>query len=185
MHHPIVTCFGIGRLPTAPGTWASVAAIPLAWLLHAIGGFWLVCPATVALGGAAYWAIGEDLRERLTSPGGEPIDLEWDSESRAFASPRADDPSEIVIDELVGMLIALWPLSLGLTLQGAGWTEWPWPGWLLGFALFRFFDIVKPPPVSWAERVPGAIGIMLDDIVAGGLTALIVLVAAGVAHGWL
>ena len=67
---------------------------------------------------------------------------------------------------------------------GAEWHAWPWPGWVLGFLLFRFFDIVKPPPVSWADRMEGPLGVMLDDIVAGVLTALIAVVAAGVAHGW-
>ena len=82
------------------------------------------------------------------------------------------------------MLIALWPLSIGLGQIGAEWHVWPWPGWVVGFLLFRFFDIVKPPPVNWAGRVAGPLGVMLDDIVAGVMTALIVVVAAGIAHGW-
>ncbi|MGF1500617.1 MAG: phosphatidylglycerophosphatase A [Paracoccaceae bacterium] len=159
MAERIATLFGLGHLPGAPGTYASLAAIPLAWALHALGGFWLLGPATLALSGLGLWAAAR------MGPDG--------------------DPPQIVIDELVGMLIALWPLSLGLTLQGKGAEVWPWPGWVLGFLLFRFFDIVKPPPVNWAERAPGALGVMLDDIVAGALTALVALAAAAVAHGWL
>jgi len=156
----IATGFGLGFLPGAPGTWASLAAIPLGWALHAAGGFWLMGPATLALAGLGWWAV-------------------------ARALPAADaDPSEFVIDEVAGMLVALWPLSLGLTLTGAGPAVWPWPGWVLGFVLFRFFDILKPPPVGWADRLPGATGVMLDDLLAGALTAAIALVAAGVAHGW-
>ncbi len=123
------------------------------------------------------------LEERAGAPG-EAVDLQWSDKESAFIAPGGQDPSEVVIDELAGMMLALWPLSAGLTLTGAQAHVWPWPGWVLGFLLFRFFDIVKPPPVSWAERVPGALGVMLDDVVAGGLTALIALVAAGVAHGW-
>ena len=82
------------------------------------------------------------------------------------------------------MLIALWPLSIGLGQIGAEWHVWPWPGWVVGFLLFRFFDIVKPPPVNWAGRVTGPLGVMLDDVVAGVMTALIVVIAAGMAHGW-
>ncbi|HUF86318.1 MAG TPA: phosphatidylglycerophosphatase A [Thermohalobaculum sp.] len=182
MPEKLATLFGIGYLPGAPGTWASLAAIPLAWALQALGGFWLVAPATVALGAVGYWATAQVLAERAAAPG-DALDLEWDDADAAFAAPDTQDPSEIVIDELVGMLIALWPLSAGLTLIGAEWHVWPWPGWVLGFLLFRFFDIVKPPPVSWAERAPGALGVMLDDIVAGALTALIALLAAGIAHG--
>jgi len=160
MERRIATLFGIGYLPGAPGTWASVATIPLTWALHALGGFWLVGAATVFAAVAGFWAVGRLLKD------------------------PADDPSEIVIDELVGMMLALWPLSLGLTITGAGPEIWPYPGWLLGFLLFRFFDIVKPPPVSWAERPGGALGVMLDDMVAGSLAALIAMLAAGVAHGW-
>ena len=156
----IATCFGIGNLPAAPGTWASAAAIPLAWALHAAGGFWALGLATVALTLLGYWATARTLEG------------------------RAEDPAEVVIDEVVGMLIALWPLSIGLSHMGAEWHVWPWPGWVLGFLLFRFFDIVKPPPVSWADRMPGPLGVMLDDIVAGVLTAAITVIAAGIAHGW-
>jgi phosphatidylglycerophosphatase A len=178
----LATLFGLGRLPGAPGTWASVATIPLAWALHALGGFWLVALATLALGLAGYWATAQVLAERAAPD--DAVDLEWDEKGGAFVAPAPDDPSEVVIDEAVGMLIALWPLSAGLTITGAAAHIWPWPGWLLGFLLFRFFDIVKPPPVSWAERAPGALGIMLDDIVAGALTAVIALLAAGISHGW-
>jgi phosphatidylglycerophosphatase A len=156
----IATCFGLGTLPGAPGTWASVAAIALAWGLHAAGGFAAVGLVTVVLGLLGYWATSRTL------------------------DGRTEDPPEVVIDEMVGMLIALWPLSIGLGLMGAEWHVWPWPGWVVGFLLFRFFAIVKPPPVSWAGRLAGPLGVMLDDIVAGVLTALIAVVAAGVAHGW-
>ena len=66
------------------------------------------------------------------------------------------DPGCIVIDEVAGMLLTLFLLP-------AGW------GWLLvGFVLFRLFDIFKPWPVSFADRhVPGGFGIMLDDLFAG------------------
>lgn len=182
MPEKLATLFGIGYLPGAPGTWASVAAIPLAWALHAIGGFWLLFPVTVALGIVGYLATAQLLAERAAPDSA--VELEWDEKDGAFTAPGTDDPSEVVIDELVGMLIALWPLSAGLTITGAAASVWPWPGWVLGFLLFRFFDIVKPPPVRWADNLPGALGVMLDDIVAGALSALLALVAAGVSHGW-
>ncbi|MGF1447477.1 MAG: phosphatidylglycerophosphatase A [Pikeienuella sp.] len=158
--YQIVIGFGLGKLPEMPGTWASLAAIPLAWGLHALGGFALVAAATVALVGLGIWALAQ-------VPG------------------AADDPGEIVIDELAGMMLAIWPLSLGLTLAGTGPWVFPWPGWVLAFVVFRALDIFKPWPVSRAERVGGIWGVMLDDLVAGGITALLATLAAAVAHGWI
>ena len=68
-------------------------------------------------------------------------------------------------------------------MMGAAPSVFPWPGWVGGFLMFRFFDIVKPPPVSWCDR-PGHWGVMLDDVVAGILAGALMLLAAGVSHGW-
>lgn len=66
------------------------------------------------------------------------------------------DSSIIVIDEVVGYLVTVCGLSFS------------WPVALAGFLLFRFFDIVKPFPVRWADRrIPGGFGVVLDDILAG------------------
>src|SRR5206468_3082148 len=64
------------------------------------------------------------------------------------------DPGEVVIDEVMGMLITLF-------LTGVGWK-----GALVGFFLFRFFDVVKPPPARMLERLHGGIGVMADDAMA-------------------
>jgi phosphatidylglycerophosphatase A len=156
----VATVGGIGLIPFAPGTWGSAAAIPLAWGLHYLGGFLLLASATVAVTVLGYIATAR------------------------YLDGQAEDPSEIVIDEVAGMLVALWPLSIGLTLMGSAPHLWPWPGWVLGFLLFRFFDIVKPPPVGWADRLPGPAGVMLDDLFAGAITAVLAALAAGVSHGW-
>lgn len=72
------------------------------------------------------------------------------------------DNSAIVIDEVAGMWIALLPAAL-VPLHV-----------LIAFALFRFFDILKPWPVGWADKkLPGARGVMMDDILAGIYAALI------------
>jgi phosphatidylglycerophosphatase A len=156
----VATVWGIGRLPEAPGTWASVAAVPAAWGLHAAGGFPLLAAATAAAFAAGWWAV-----------------------ARYLPHAADGDPSEVVIDEVVGMWLALWPLSAGLWLQGVPGHVFPWPGWALGFAAFRFFDILKPPPVGRFDRMPGAAGVMLDDVAAGVLAALVASAAAIVAHG--
>ena len=78
------------------------------------------------------------------------------------------DPAVIVWDEVVGYLA-------GMSAAPSGW-EWV----LAGFALFRFFDIVKPGPVRTAERARGGLGIMLDDLAAGACTLIVVQLAAWV-----
>ena len=82
-----------------------------------------------------------------------------------WAIPRAggvDDPGWVVIDEVAGMWITL--LGLG---------AFSWTGLAGGFALFRLLDIWKPGPVGWADRQHGAFGVMADDVIAGGIGALV------------
>ena len=79
---------------------------------------------------------------------------------------RDADPGWVVIDEVAGQWIAMLGLAT-LTL----------PGLLAAFALFRAFDIWKPGPVGWADRQPGALGIMLDDGIAGALAAILLILA--------
>lgn len=73
------------------------------------------------------------------------------------------DPKEVVVDELIGMWICL----LGAPKH--------WLLFTLGFLLFRLFDIAKPFPIGWVDRrVPGALGTILDDVLAG-FVAMILL----------
>ena len=60
-----------------------------------------------------------------------------------------------------------------------------WPGWIAAFVGFRLFDIWKPGPVGWADRRDDAVGVMLDDIVAGVMAALLVVALAAAYHGWI
>lgn len=79
----------------------------------------------------------------------------------------ADDPAWVVVDEGVGQLLALAALPAGTG----------WPGVALAFAVFRAFDILKPGPVGWADRQPGAAGVMLDDVIAGAMAGAMILLA--------
>ncbi len=156
----IATLGGIGYLRPGPGTWGSLVAVPLAWLLHMAGGFPALMIAAALVFGIGLWAA------RI--------------ETAASGNP---DPSEIVIDEVVGQWIALMPLSGGLWFAGAAPHLFPWPGWVGGFLLFRLFDIWKPWPVSWADDQHTPLGLMLDDVIAGLMAAVCVSIAAAIAHG--
>lgn len=156
----VATLGGLGRLP-APGTFGSLATLPLAWVLHGIGGISLMVVATAFIWVLGYWASFEYLER----------------------SGQTDfDPPEVIIDEVAGQLVALWPLSWGLAVAGSDPWVWPWPGWIAGFLLFRFFDVVKPWPISLANR-PGAFMLMIDDVVAGLVAGALMLLGAAVAHG--
>lgn len=155
----IATFFGAGLIRPGPGTWGSLAALPVAWLLFLAGGFWALAAATLIIFLLGWWVTHVET-----------------------ADTDDPDPSEIVIDEVAGMWLALWPVALGATLQGVPITAL-WPGWIVAFLAFRAFDIWKPGPVGMADRMHSPLGVMLDDIIAGGLAAMLVAVAAVLAHG--
>ena len=154
----IATFFYAGYLKPAPGTWGSLAALPAAYVIALFTGWVGLLIAAVAAYFVGYWATNVE------------------------TVGKADhDPSEIVIDEVVGMWIALLPLVYGVFHTGAPLHSL-WPGWIVAFILFRLFDITKPGPVGWADKRDDATGVMLDDVIAGILAALGVIVISAVAH---
>lgn len=155
----IATWFGVGLLRPAPGTWGSLAALPFAWALHQVGGFAALALATLAVFALGWWAAAVET-----------------------ANSADPDPSEIVIDEVAGMWLALWPVSYGAQMMGADILRL-WPGWVVALLAFRLFDIWKPGPAGWADRLHTPLGLMLDDIFAGLFAAVIVIAAAALAHG--
>lgn len=159
MSRLVATCLFVGLLRPAPGTWGSLVALPLAYALHLAGGFVAVAAGTLVACLAGWWATAVETRGRADH-----------------------DPSEIVIDEVAGQLLALWPVSIGAAAMGADIARL-WPGWIAAFLLFRVFDILKPGPVGWADRMTTPLGVMLDDVIAGALAALAVVALAGLAHG--
>jgi len=84
--------------------------------------------------------------------------------ARQVLRDETEDPGWFVADEGAGMLLAL------AALPAASWL-----GVALAFALFRLLDIAKPWPVSWADDQGGALGVMLDDILAGAIAAAALL----------
>lgn len=155
----IGTLLGVGYIRPAPGTWGSLVSLPYAWLVHLLGGFPLLVLGVIIAFLKGWWATA-----KMTDGSDD------------------HDPSHIVVDELVGQWIALLPLSY------AAWSMQisilaMWPGWIAAFVLFRLFDITKPWLVGWADRRGDALGVMLDDVIAGVFAAIGVLVLAAVYHG--
>ncbi|MCY3988206.1 MAG: phosphatidylglycerophosphatase A [Gammaproteobacteria bacterium] len=129
---------GLGYLPVAPGTWGSAGGL-LIW--------WLTLP------------MGRALQALLLVLAAVPAAVACGACARRA---RRDDPSFVVLDEVLGMYLALLFLSPSL----------PWVA--AAFVLFRLLDIVKPWPVSMMEkRFTGGAAILLDDLVAGAITALL------------
>ncbi|HPE24550.1 MAG TPA: phosphatidylglycerophosphatase A [Albidovulum sp.] len=155
----IATFIGAGLLRPAPGTWGSLAALPVAWALMTLLGPLALIPAAAAVFALGWWATAEETRGK-----------------------EDHDPAEIVIDEVAGQWIALFPVALGVAHTGADLRDL-WPGWIAAFVLFRLFDIWKPWLVGAADRRGDALGVMLDDVWAGVFAAVGVAVLAALAHG--
>jgi phosphatidylglycerophosphatase A len=159
-------------MPTLPvGTRRRLMKHPLGWIAAGFGsGFSPVAPGTVgSLAALLPWYF---LLRDLPLPFYLLVLLVsfaigvWASRW-TIEQTKIEDPSLVVWDEYVGMWIAL-------CMAPAGW-QWM----LIAFVLFRFFDIVKPWPVSWAdEKLHGGFGAMLDDALAGCYALLFVQIIA-------
>ena len=143
----LATLFGVGKLPKAPGTWGSLAALVIAVpLIHFINFNW---PIFIGLT-AVLFMLGIAAADVYAKRTGE------------------EDSPKVVIDELVGQWITLFPLALVLPFGDFRWAT------LLAFVLFRAFDILKPWPIRRLEKKPGGgLSVMLDDVVAGIMAAAI------------
>ncbi len=151
----LATGFGSGYLKPAPGTWGSLAGLG-AWLalVWVVRGWtlpaWLLLAAPLPLTLMAVWAA-----------------------DAVVAETGQKDPSFVVADEWAGVWIALTPLLFTVTIQPQPWTLWA--ARLVGpFMLFRLFDIWKPGVVDRSQHLPGGWGVVMDDVLAGLLAALIV-----------
>ena len=147
----ISTWFGCGYSPAAPGTVGSVAAIGIALLIEHFAGWRPLWFAALAaiVTAPAMWAAGETARQA-----------------------RIKDPRFVVVDEVAGQWLAL--AGAPALNPKANWIAW-----LAAFLLFRLFDIWKPFPVRQLESLPGGIGIVADDLMAGIYAALVLFLA-----GW-
>ncbi len=194
----IATAFGVGYIPKAPGTFGSIVGIAVAILTHPVS-------LIVIVGLLFFGALGLGFDVPMFRGHSAPVLLlvpslvalvvvgligVWSS-SRAATYAGAKDPQHVVIDEVSGMqltlILAIVPLGLPTHLLPAddasvfalysALSLLNWKYLLLGFILFRVFDIWKPWPIRRLERLPGGWGIMADDWIAGIYAAILLRVA--------
>lgn len=152
----LATLGPVGRVRRGPGTAGSAAGL----LFYVVVWYPLGLVESLLLAFVAFW-IG--------------VALCHEAEARLLR----EDPPEVVLDEFLAMPLCF--LGLGPTLASASWG-----GSLAvlaaGFVLFRFFDIVKPLGIARLQRLPGGLGIMVDDVAAAAATAF--LLHVGCAWWW-
>ena len=133
----IGTVVYVGRMPIVPGTWGSLVAL-LVWYIIKPA---ISAPLFLLITGGIFF-VGIATAEILIKA--------WDD----------TDPKAIVIDEWVGMWIALYLVPHDI--------KWG----LIAFLFFRLFDILKPGPIQLMDNLEDSIGVMMDDVVAGILACL-------------
>jgi phosphatidylglycerophosphatase A len=139
----LASCFGLGNLPIAPGTWGSLP--PVAVLLM-MGWTGIVSPVGVAVVMFMLALFGSVVCVRFA-----PVSI---------AATGKKDPSEVVADEFAGQAVTFIVAGM-FTPAGI------YPTALIGFLLFRIFDIIKPWPLRKLEKLPQGWGILADDLGAG------------------
>jgi phosphatidylglycerophosphatase A len=178
----IATSLGVGYAPKAPGTFGSLVGAAVAWLSPA---FWLWTAIGISgketllefidrlAGGSNRISDSVLIPVVLLLPSilvGIVVALIGVRVARKTAEYLGtEDPQCVVIDEVSGQHFTL--------LLGAGLNLFNWKCLLLGFILFRVFDIWKPFPVRQLEKLPGGWGIMADDWMAGIYAAILLRLA--------
>ncbi len=136
-----VTIFGIGFIPTAPGTLGSLFAIFVWYVSITLLNIYFFYLVFIFVFFIAFKSVDIYLKNKIK-----------------------DDPSEVIVDEFIGQSIPL------LFLINYNLYET-----LLAFCAFRFFDITKIYPINRAEKMSGAKGVIIDDIIAGIYSLIIIM----------
>lgn len=162
----IATC-GVGYIKLAPGTWGSIVGVGIYLVLRYVGmGVWQI-------GLTSGWRVEQLAAWRtevnilivllITAAG------IW-AGGRAAKILNNKDPQQVVVDEVIGQLITLAFIPFDVA----------WWMILIGFILFRFFDILKPYPIDQLQVLPGGLGVCADDILAGIYAAVVLSIIAAV-----
>lgn len=146
-----MTAGGTGLVKVAPGTWGSVPAVVIAFLIGLTGEAWILYGAMGILLVISCWTCIK------LGPWAEEC---WGGK----------DPQQVVIDEVAGQSLTLMLLPWMWILPSI---EWLSISCVMGFVAFRIFDILKPPPIGNLQRYPKGWGVLLDDLAAAIPAALL------------
>ncbi|MBN1804623.1 MAG: phosphatidylglycerophosphatase A [Sedimentisphaerales bacterium] len=156
MKRLLASCFGLGRLPIAPGTWGSLPSV----IIFAIMCQFRLPGHLITIVMASLIMAGSVICVKFAPA--------------AIEATGKNDPGEVVADELAGQAVTylVIPFFIPVTLT----TSQICIITSAGFLLFRFFDIVKPWPIKKLEKLPKGYGILADDLLAGVFAAVILLI---------
>jgi phosphatidylglycerophosphatase A len=153
----IATCFGLGWLPVAPGTWGSLPpAIVFGVLMY------LCVPGIATTIVMAVLTVVGCVACICCAPA-------------SIAVTGWQDPGEVVMDEFAAQALTFLAVPLLVPRNLCGWESLVIAAF--GFLMFRLFDIVKPGPIRRLERLPAGWGVLADDLVAGAASAVFVHIA--------
>jgi len=156
MKRLLTSCFGLGWLPLAPGTWGSLPPAIIFGLMCQVGasaGLIMIVMAAMALAGSA-------------------VCLKF--APAIIAASGTADPRQIVADEIAGQAITF--LAIAFTAVGTLSAKQIWVTAVLGFLLFRVFDIAKFWPIHRLEKLPEGWGVLADDLMAGVYAAIVLVI---------
>lgn len=142
----VSTFFYIGYLRPAPGTWGSLIALIISFGIIKYSGI-LGLIIAILFG----FFIG------------------WIAVAKHTLNKSSHDPAEVIIDEVVGQWIAVLPMALLPLNSSSSYTLW-----FMALIIFRVLDITKPGLIGWADRKNTPLSVMLDDLIAGAMTAVII-----------
>ncbi len=153
MNGMLASCFGLGRLPVAPGTWGSIPPAVVFGLLCQFG-----APAVLVSVVMAVFVVAGSVVCVKCAPA-------------AIVATGKSDPGEVVADEIAGQAVTLLTVPLAMTAEFTVGQIWAVAG--MGFLIFRILDIAKPQPIRKLEKLPQGWGILADDLLAGVFGAVI------------
>jgi phosphatidylglycerophosphatase A len=157
MKRLLTSCFGLGWLPVAPGSWGSLPPAIIFGLVYYFG--WSGVPAFVLM--AVFLAAGSVVCVRLSDA--------------AVVATGKKDPNEVVADEVAGQALTFMAMPI---LMHAASVRQIVAIVVLGYFLFRLFDTVKPWPSRRLEELPAGWGILADDLMAGVYAGVALAVSA-------